>query len=180
MNATTADTMNRLQLFAKWERLAYLLALRHWRRRADLLQARGMELDDIRQIALLVLWDAADKYDPTRGISFGTYLGVAFWRNMLRIEARQFHFNELSDAATDSLASRADKYGCEVGREQLDDVTARRLDALPRKQREALLRNCAGESQTKIARQLGVSKEAIRHRISKAIRAIRGGRTWPV
>src|SRR6516165_10757936 len=63
--ALTHDPVLRGELLSAYQGLAYSLAMRFSR--------RGEELDDLKQIALIGLLHALDRFDPTRGAELTTF-----------------------------------------------------------------------------------------------------------
>jgi RNA polymerase sigma factor (sigma-70 family) len=164
-------------LFQQWQGLAYSLAGRAWGGRQFALQAAGLDRDDLIQVAQLVLWRTAGRFDPSRGISFGTYFGVAFYRELGRLTGRKHRFGNLSELAEEWIAAPEIEHNRDsLDREQIDDVTARRLDTLPAREAEALHRHLEGETFAAIATDKQLSIEGIRHRYKRAVRHLRAGR----
>jgi RNA polymerase sigma factor (sigma-70 family) len=164
-------------LFQQWQGLAYSLAGRAWGGRQLAIQAAGLDRDDLIQVAQLVLWRTAGRFDPSRGISFGTYFGVAFFREIARLTSRKGRFGALPDIVAESLeAANVERNRDELDRNLLDDITAHRLETLPARESEILHRRLAGETLAAIALDEGHTVEAVRQRLGRAARHLRAGR----
>jgi RNA polymerase sigma-B factor len=102
---------------------------------------RGAEIDDLRQVALLALVEAVDRFDPTRGLAFSTfavptvlgalkrYLRDRAWsiRPPRRLQERYLAVSAVIETLTN-----------ELGRRPSDEEVATRAACSPDEVREAL------------------------------------------
>lgn len=156
--------------------------------------------DEILQAAACALLRAAELFDPARGRAFGTYLG-AWVRSIVAAELATLDTIRVPRgiAAGDrrALRRRLRPLSLELARERRrgdvpaadlepadarDDLGAleeeeavgRRLARLPRREREALrLARLEGLGTDEAARRLGVSRQTISLRVSRAVGRLR-------
>ena len=111
---------------------------------------RSGDVEDVCQVAFLVLWRHASRFDPRRGEVRGWLIGIA--RNQ----------------AIDRLRARARRTRAEAGR------LRRLLDDLPDEQRDALLLvHHGGLSQREIARVTGLPLGTVRSRLRLGLARVR-------
>lgn len=113
-----------------------------------------------------------DDYDPERGVAVAWLFGIA--RNVVIDSARR---GRVADAARRRLGMTAvtldDEQLARIDERGRIDL-AEALSALPRDQREAVIRRVlAEEPYTAIAERLGCSEQVVRQRVSRGLAALR-------
>jgi RNA polymerase sigma factor (sigma-70 family) len=136
---------------------------------------RRLGLDQAISAAQLGLLQAAGRYDPARGLPFSALASVSVRRAILRAVALwcrgpQPRSLDVCDDAGRSwyeiLADRADGQSCAA---DVRDV----IDRLPEHQRCVVTRRLQGASLAEIARETGLTKQAVNARERAAYRALR-------
>src|SRR4051794_22900645 len=128
--------------------------------------------EDALQAALLAAWTALQRGDQVRELRPWLYRIVHHTSlNALRVSG--YDYAELHEAAR--IADAADD---ELERRAVVRQTLASLAALPERQRQALLRTAvSGEAQEAVARDLGVSGNALRQLVHRARVSMRGAAT---
>src|SRR3954465_15765726 len=138
--------------------------------------ARGVlpeaRAEDALQQALIAAWSALQRGDDVRDLRAWLYRVVHNTAlNQLRVSS--YDYEELEDALR--IADAGDE---ELERRAVVRQTLASLAALPERQREALLRTAvSGDSQEEIARDLGLSGNALRQLVHRARMSVRSAAT---
>jgi len=126
--------------------------------------SRSIDRDEIESIKMITLWKCRDKYDPTRGAKFTSYLyqqlSFAF-KNELKKKKQMFYLDnfQLDFVKCDS------KYQ-DTGREFTDILTG-----LPDEVSSILKQRFLGNmTMVEIAKANGYSRETARRRLKKAVK----------
>lgn len=146
----------------------------------------GFQAQEVEQEALIALWQAACKYDPSKG-AFEPFATVLI-RNQLR---NVFHKAKRDGARAESLSLWALEDDGEVGsvadtlvepsagplleaeRADIRGILQDELRALREQQKDVLLRHAEGHTFSEIARAKGVSKAAVRQMAVRAADQVR-------
>src|SRR3954453_297050 len=128
--------------------------------------------EDALQQAFIAAWSAMQRGDEVRDLRAWLYRIVHNTAlNQLRVSG--YDYDELEDALR--IADAADD---ELERRAVVRQTLASLAALPERQREALLRTgVSGDSQEEIARDLGLSGNALRQLVHRARMSVRSAAT---
>jgi RNA polymerase sigma factor (sigma-70 family) len=153
----------------------------------------GFYEDDDFQIASMAMWNAARDYDRTRGFEFST-LAVNYIKNRMRTEWRYRNCTirkpELPVVTINPTRDSTFDYGFEFNlndppdpsdhQAEYDDRAEARTAAIRILRRlvksphwQIIKARFRGESLPSIAARLGVTRQAIQHRINKALQACR-------
>jgi RNA polymerase sigma factor (sigma-70 family) len=137
--------------------------------------ARGLEEEDLWQIARIAVWKAADKNDASRGATFFSYLNfyvsqtaVRFAQHQLRSATR---LGLVRDAMADDSAfatSDSDPEREAFVRELRRLLDAGLPDTISARERDALLRTLEGQEQRDIAAVQGVSHTTVCNDLKRA------------
>lgn len=124
-------------------------------------RADKMEMDELRQAALIALYNAACSYDGNRpGITFGLYAQICV-RRRLDSELRKAHIPQgqpIDEDEADPSASPEDELISRENYRKLIDSIDR---VLTESERSAFLLYLSDKSYTEIARILGKSEKSV-------------------
>ena len=119
----------------------------------------AIDLDEIESIKMLTLWRCVDKYDPTRGAKFTSYL-----------------YQQLHWALKNKLKKKNIEYGCsdiestDIGAKYASDVRDIMIGLDPDVQNILNQRFFHNMTMVEIAEANGYSRETARRRLKTAIR----------
>ncbi len=132
-------------------------------------QNRGLPLEDLRQEALLGLLEAASRFDPERGLKFGTYAGHWIKKALLAALERE----NCTTRSTELLGER-DPAAPDTREEQQCAAPISFPDCLPALERAVLALSINQSLSLKeVARHLDISVERVKQLRGKALRRIR-------
>lgn len=156
------STVEDQQILAEqWERFAKGEAFKWWRR-------AGGNLDDWLSLADEVLWDAAIRFESSRGFSFGTYLGRALRNAFISVRREPGQF---ADGAEERIPDREHQDGHD---KKLSPEILHALAVLETREREIIVQ-CVmrGESVGELAARLRMSSAGVRQIIKRELRRLR-------
>ncbi len=128
---------------------------------------RSIDRDELESIKMITLWKCIDKYDPTRGAKFTSYLyqQLSFaYKNELKKKKQMLYLDGLQ---LDFIKS--DSVYRDTSREFMDA-----LIGLPKDVSDILKQKYVGNmTMVEIARANGYSRETARRRLKRAIKICR-------
>jgi RNA polymerase sigma factor (sigma-70 family) len=136
----------------------------------------GWAYADIVQEGRIGLWRAILKYDPSRGVAFSTYAGVAIARQVWAAVRRE---STIATAEAQSgTASVAADVATQVMWRHVCRTLRQMVAELPEKERWLVARyygldGRGGTTQTALGAQLGCTRQAIGYHLRKATRRLR-------
>lgn len=142
--------------------------LAYWFARRYEHEMRLIELDDLAQESLKALWYASRAYKEEKG-PFGTFAAVVITRALNRYIGKSYRHQMITLSKCKYTEPFREIKSNEYLSEELDEA----LDTLSYHQRMCLLHKYLGGSYTKLAKHLGVSKQAIVDTSMRAIRKLR-------
>jgi RNA polymerase sigma factor (sigma-70 family) len=166
--AQAGDAQSVAVLMARHANLVHTVVRRQW--------SGGWAYADIVQEGRIGLWHALLKYDPTRGVAFSTYAGVAIAHQVwaaVRQEARR----ETAEGQPDPAGMTEDVHTHVVWR-QVCRTLRQMVAALPEKERWLVARyygldGRGGTTQAVLGAQLGCTRQAIGYHLRKATLRLR-------
>ena len=152
--------------------------------------SRSIDRDEIESIKMITLWKCRDKYDPTRGAKFTSYLyqQLSFalknelkkTRNMVHLDNAQLDFLVHTGSRV-SVGCRLASGSCSGSnmdhRLEFDDV----LTGLPEDVSSILKQRYMGNmTMVEIAKENGYSRETARRRLKRAVKICKKSNGQPV
>ncbi len=150
---------------------------------------RSIDRDEIESIKMITLWKCRDKYDPTRGAKFTSYLyqqlSFAF-KNELKKKKNMLYLDNMQldlfggvgiRQAPKSASCRAGSHNFQDHYKELTDV----LTGLPEDVSGILKQRYIGNmTMIEIARANGYSRETARRRLKRAVKICKKSNDQPV
>ena len=140
----------------------------------------SFEFDDLVQDGVLGLYDALDKWQPDRGVTFGAYARLRVWGAIVQRSRRSHYRNatmqDLGAEEVDHILDRIAVHPALDERIHYRECLAQAATAaekLPAPQREVFCRYYCGESTAAIAARLQLSETRISQLRAEAEREVR-------
>lgn len=136
---------------------------------------RSGDVEDVCQVAFLVLWRHASRFDPRRGGVRGWLIGIARNQAIDRLRARARRTRAEAAAVAIAALEPPDDPVSRAGADRAEAGRLRRLlDDLPDEQRDVLLLvHHGGLSQREIARVTGLPLGTVKSRLRLGLARVR-------
>jgi RNA polymerase sigma factor (sigma-70 family) len=166
--AQAGDAESVAVLMARHAGLVHTVVQRQW--------SGGWAYADIVQEGRIGLWQALLKYDPTRGVAFSTYAGVAIAHQVWAAVRREA--GSETAAVPSGPAGITEDVHTHVVWRQVCRTLRHMVAELPAKERWLVARyygldGRGGTTQAALGRQLGCTRQAISYHVRKALRRLR-------
>ncbi len=166
--AQAGDAESVAALMQRHANLVHTVVQRQW--------SGGWAYADIVQEGRIGLWHAILKYDPTRGVAFSTYAGVAIARQVWAAVRRE---STIATAETQAgLADAAEDVATQVVWQHVCRTLRQMVAELPAKERWLVARyygldGRGGTTQVALGARLGCTRQAIGYHLRKATLRLR-------
>lgn len=138
----------------------------------------GLEFEDLVQEGMLGLWNAARRFDPSQGSSFGAFASLCIQRRMLAVAASHRKRAEVSyEVFEEELSTRedgtTDPEKLLILKEDVAAVQQRIRDILSPLEQQILQLYLEGMSYQQIAQKLEITPKAVDNGLQRLRRKLR-------